>query len=151
MLQINVVLKKTRMIFFTSVNVFCWSHCIVEYGGELTLLTGPSMQPTFNQYQDSTIVFTSRSLWRKFQVGDIVVARSPSNPKQMVCKRIAAVEGERVERHKVVLGETTKKYVKIPKGHVWLLGDNSNNSTDSRTYGPVPLALIRGRVCFKIW
>ena len=39
---------------------------------------------------------------------------------------------------------------KIPKGHVWLLGDNPNYSKDSRDYGPVPYGLIRGRAYFKV-
>ena len=38
----------------------------------------------------------------------------------------------------------------VPKGHVWLEGDNATNSTDSRCYGPVPAALIRGRVVWKV-
>lgn len=38
----------------------------------------------------------------------------------------------------------------VPKGHVWLQGDNFNNSTDSRHYGPVPYAMIRGRVFVKV-
>lgn len=38
----------------------------------------------------------------------------------------------------------------IPQGMVWLEGDNPFNSTDSRNYGPVPLALIKGIVCFKV-
>jgi inner membrane protease subunit 1 len=40
--------------------------------------------------------------------------------------------------------------LQVPKGHVWLLGDNIDNSLDSRTYGPVPLGLILGRVCYKV-
>lgn len=38
----------------------------------------------------------------------------------------------------------------VPEGHVWLEGDNPSNSSDSRTYGPIPLAMIRGRVFFKV-
>lgn len=37
----------------------------------------------------------------------------------------------------------------VPIGHVWLQGDNKLNSIDSRTYGPVPMALIQGRAIFK--
>ena len=38
----------------------------------------------------------------------------------------------------------------MPKGHVWLLGDNRDHSMDSRSYGPVPCGLILGRVCYKV-
>ncbi|MPC63969.1 Mitochondrial inner membrane protease subunit 1 [Portunus trituberculatus] len=39
----------------------------------------------------------------------------------------------------------------VPKGHVWLEGDNHSNSTDSRNFGSVPAGLIRGRAVFRIW
>lgn len=32
-----------------------------------------------------------------------------------------------------------------------MLGDNRSVSRDSRTYGPVPLALIKGKVVAKVW
>jgi Signal peptidase, peptidase S26 len=41
--------------------------------------------------------------------------------------------------------------VVIPKGHVWLAGDNVNNSTDSRRYGPVSSQLLRGKVILKLF
>ncbi len=40
--------------------------------------------------------------------------------------------------------------LQVPPGHVWLQGDNALNSTDSRHYGPVPYALIRGRAFLKV-
>ena len=40
--------------------------------------------------------------------------------------------------------------VQVPEGHVWLQGDNPINSTDSRHYGPVPYALLRGRALLKV-
>jgi signal peptidase I len=35
--------------------------------------------------------------------------------------------------------------VRVPAGHYWALGDNRDNSHDSRFYGPVPRAAIIGR------
>jgi hypothetical protein len=43
-----------------------------------------------------------------------------------------------------------EEWCKVPPGHVWLAGDNTSNSTDSRDYGPVPIAMIRGRVLAKV-
>ena len=39
----------------------------------------------------------------------------------------------------------------VPDGHCWLLGDNLPESRDSRVYGPIPLALIKGKVIAKVW
>ena len=38
----------------------------------------------------------------------------------------------------------------MPEGHCWMLGDNLSESRDSRAYGPVPLALIKGKVAAKV-
>jgi inner membrane protease subunit 1 len=44
----------------------------------------------------------------------------------------------------------SKSHVHIPRGHVWLTGDNLSNSTDSRAYGPVPVALLKGKVLARV-
>ena len=42
------------------------------------------------------------------------------------------------------------KFIKVPKGYVWIVGDNLSNSTDSRHYGPVPLAMVKGKVLARV-
>lgn len=49
------------------------------------------------------------------------------------------------------MGTFQYREIYVPKGMVWLEGDNSENSTDSRTYGPVPIGLIQSRVLYKVW
>lgn len=39
--------------------------------------------------------------------------------------------------------------LQIPRGHVWLAGDNPPQSSDSRQYGPLPQALVSGRPCAR--
>ena len=69
-----------------------------------------------------------------------------------MCKRVMAKEGETVRtfaRATPAPGERPRLVV-VPMGHIWLQGDNVNNSSDSREYGPVPVALLRGRVDYRI-
>ena len=40
--------------------------------------------------------------------------------------------------------------LQIPRGHIWLEGDNKAVSVDSNSYGPVPYGLIRSRLLFRV-
>ncbi len=99
------------------------------------------MEPTI-QSNDLIIVERLSPQLEQLHSGDIVVLRSPQNPLQHICKRITGTAGDRIG--------TGVMEVKVPKGHVWLEGDNHDNSTDSWSYGPVPIALIHGRAFYKI-
>lgn len=48
-------------------------------------------------------------------------------------------------------GSSTTPPVRVPDGHVFVLGDNRDNSSDSRYWGFVPLDHIKGRAMFVWW
>ena len=108
----------------------------------LSQCTGPSMEPAIHNYD---VLFTEHlsPMMNRFSNGDIVVARSPTDPHKIVCKRIVGTPGEKIKMN--------FSYVIVPEGHVWLEGDNKHDSVDSRTYGAVPQALILSRAFCRIW
>lgn len=125
-------------------------NVIHSYGMEVTMCLGPSMLPTFNYRGDVVLMERVSVFANGVNRGDVVISKSPNNPKHTVCKRVLGKEGDHIQVPKAgnFGGELV---VKVPKGHVWLQGDNANNSTDSRDYGPVPYALLKGKVFLKVW
>ena len=47
--------------------------------------------------------------------------------------------------------EEEKQLISVPKGHIWLEGDNPLYSIDSRHYGPIPVTSVRGRVIVRLF
>ena len=41
--------------------------------------------------------------------------------------------------------------MKIKPGEYFVLGDNRENSRDSRYIGPIPISRIRGKAVFSLW
>ncbi|KAK6905642.1 signal peptidase I [Kwoniella mangroviensis CBS 8886] len=187
-----------------TIQILATLHLVSTTLVELRICTGFSMLPTLSQHGDCVLV-SPLPYWSPFSEthtrskrpkrGDVVVATSPMDPSQTVCKRVLGVEGDLIEieprrgnqrkwidnagvgfmvdipqdidleghdqdRHisHEELGLMSKpkrngegQWVKVPKGHVWLVGDNLSNSTDSRKYGPVPIAMIKGKVLARVY
>lgn len=47
--------------------------------------------------------------------------------------------------------EPRTSIVIVPRGHLWIEGDNVQNSSDSRNYGPVPIGLVKSRAVCRLW
>jgi len=142
-------LKEARLTAVDVLKFVGIFHVASAYGVNFTKCIGPSMEPTFNEAGDYVLIdnFSYRVLKRPYKSGDVVICVCPYDSSKTVCKRITAEAGDVVIMRQ---NEYMQEVAAIPEGHVWLAGDNSHNSTDSRSYGPVPLALLRGRVFFKL-
>ncbi len=51
----------------------------------------------------------------------------------------------------VVTNGKTYSDVVVPEGYVFLMGDNRENSTDSREFGCIPISKIESKVAFRFW
>jgi signal peptidase I len=97
--------------------------------------------------------------------GDIVIFKFPGDRKTDYIKRCVAVEGQTVELKGTRLFidgvEKQEPYAKyddggvrdfgpytVPAGYVFCLGDNRDNSSDSRVWGPLDKKLLRGKALF---
>jgi Signal peptidase, peptidase S26 len=47
------------------------------------------------------------------------------------------------------LGSSVQSHT-VPKGHLWIEGDNAAHSIDSRTFGPLPIGLVQGRIAIAV-
>ena len=130
---------------------------------------GSSMKPT--------LVPGDRLLVRKTKkyvpkLGDVIAFKSLDDPGIPWIKRVAALPGETLEiKDKILyiggrkvqhpalqdieypprdfLGMEGKPY-RVPEDHIFVIGDNSINSRDSRDFGGIPLGDVIGKV-YKIY
>ncbi len=109
---------------------------------------------------------------RDVQRGDVVVFKFPEEPEKDYIKRVIGLPGELIEirdRQVYVNGEPMDEPYKVhrnPKGlnldqddypptrvpedALFCMGDNRDNSRDSRAWGFVPRSYLKGRA-FMIW
>tara|TARA_B110001452_G_scaffold118591_1_gene98378 strand:+ start:259 stop:777 length:519 start_codon:yes stop_codon:yes gene_type:complete len=76
--------------------------------------------------------------------GDVVVLRSPDDDA-LITKRIVGLAGDRVRRRNSV-----SQFV-VPRGHVWIEGDNDEVSMDSTHFGAVATEAVEAKVACKLW
>ena len=134
---------------------------------ELYVVDGPSMRPTL-QHDERLVVNKLVYYVRAPEKGEVVIFRYPRDPSRDFIKRVIATAGHTVEIkdgrvyvndqllvEDYILEKTLTEYPKvtIPEGTIFVMGDNRNNSEDSRfsDVGFVPLDLVKGKAVFIFW
>jgi signal peptidase I len=119
------------------------------------------------------IPFTDRVLpkFRKVRRGDIVTFSYPKDPSLTFLKRVAAVGGDVIEikddivyvnqipvrepyavhRAPIWQRHSNMRAARVPAGELFVLGDNRDNSDDSRYWGTVPEQNVTGEPLLILW
>jgi signal peptidase I len=142
----------------------------LKFTAQRFVIDGPSMATSFRD-GEQLVVNKLVYEFHKPERGDVIVFRPPDNPRDEYIKRIIGLPGESVEvRDGVVFihngdgsafpldepyvsapAERDFKGDMIPENNYFVLGDNRNNSSDSRGDWTVPSQTIVGKAWLSVW
>ncbi|TDX51960.1 signal peptidase I [Orenia marismortui] len=141
------------------------SFLIITFVVQAFYIPSGSMRPTL---KPGDRIFANKFIYRfrEPQRQEIIVFKYPVDPSRRFIKRLIGLPGDRVkiiEGRVYVNGKALeedytleKSYsdfpeVKVPENHYFMLGDNRNNSEDSRFWGFVPRENIVGKAFVIFW
>lgn len=130
---------------------------------------GASMHPSFES-GDYLIINEIGYRIHDPKRGDVVVFRPPGDTKQFYIKRVIGLPTEvvKIEEGKVWVGKNEEELMQLPEEYIsvatpgltsvtlgedeyFLLGDNRNASSDSRSFGPLTRDRIIGKAMLRAW
>lgn len=129
---------------------------------------GPSMTPN---YEEGEVFLLNKIRYKFSEIKRFDVVVLESNQSKYMIKRIIGLPGEHIEYKEnklyvngkevieefIKTGDTANFNIKslseevIPKDSYFVVGDNRENSQDSRSYGFISKDDIIGKVEFRIW
>jgi signal peptidase I len=129
------------------------------------IVDGKSMEPTLRDKERLIVLKKHYSNDNPPARGDIVILPAPGDG-DVVVKRVVGLPGEAI----MIVGSQVSingkplnepyahsehisrpLFLQIPAGSVFVMGDNRDNSDDSRDFGPIDVQTIRGRAAFVMW
>lgn len=148
--------KETKNVFLPAVIIFIISIILFNFIAKPIVVNGESMEPTLKNKQWLFINKVDKNIDRF----DIVVAKIDDI---YIIKRVIGLPGEKVKikdndiyindkKINDVINVEMKGYgilregVKLKNNEYILMGDNRNNSLDSRTIGPISADVIEGKI-----
>ena len=162
--------KKKKLIK----EIISWVLCIAlalgasvllrTYVFELVKVDGDSMLPTLHSEQ--TLFVDKVTPVKDYKHGDIVIVHYPGYEEKAFVKRVVGLPGDTIEIKAGKLirnGEIIEEdYIKeemrsdyheitVPENSIFVMGDNRNDSMDSRGVGTIDEELVLGRSVFIIW
>ncbi|MBX7173696.1 MAG: signal peptidase I [Pyrinomonadaceae bacterium] len=156
--------------------IFVWAvfMLLLVFVAQPVVVEGTSMLPTLHEGErlvvNKLIYYKIQGFsWGHIERGDVVVFWYPRDPDKSYVKRVIGLPGDTVElRNGVVFvnGQPMHEFYldstynqaggnlqakKVDEHYYFVMGDNRDNSSDSRYWGLVPEKYIYGKVFFRFW
>lgn len=166
-LQQRRLLRALRDTFETLLLV-ATLYAFVNLSSARFVVEGDSMLPTFHTGQ-YLIISRADYLLGQPERGDVVVFHYPLAPENDFIKRVIGLPGETVAlragqlfvdgvaldepylREACTLVSCPDAEWQVAPGQYFMMGDNRNESRDSRAFGPVDRAFFVGEVWLRYW
>ncbi|SJZ63608.1 signal peptidase I [Selenihalanaerobacter shriftii] len=141
------------------------SFIIITFIIQAFYIPSGSMRPTL---EPGDRIFVNKFIYRfkNPERFDIIVFKYPVNPRKKFIKRVIGLPGDTVsidngtvyvndrplkENYTLDVGYSNYQEVEVPPKHYFVLGDNRNNSEDSRFWGFVPRKNVIGKALVRFW
>lgn len=125
---------------------------------------GFSMEPTL---RTGEFVIVNKLAYKLSEpkLGDVIVFHYPRDPQQEYIKRVIGLSGDKVlisngqvsvngqiiDEPYIAAAPSYQSEWTVPENSLFVLGDNRNNSSDSHSWGPVPMEKVIGKAIFVYW
>lgn len=159
--------KRTRLIreLIETIAFTLLLFLLIRFAAQSFRVDGMSMEPGLhtNEY---VLVNKVAYLFHEPQRGDVIVFHYPLDPTKDFIKRIIGIPGDTIQTTSdavIVNGQTLHEpYISTPfnnnsntlklgPGEFFVMGDNRDNSFDSRDWGPLNRSYIIGKAVAVYW
>ena|SRR2546423_6059588 len=164
---------EARLLFRDLVFALMIAALVVVFIVQPVKVEGTSMLPRLHDGERifvNKLIYYDEYRWApKVDRGDIVVFWFPDDPSKSYIKRVVGLPGDTIEMRdgtvRVNGSQLDERYldprfnvsaksqapVYVRPNYYFVMGDNRDNSSDSRSWGLVPKKYIYGKALFRYW
>jgi signal peptidase I len=169
----NSLWSEARLLLRDLIFALMIAALVIVFIVQPVKVEGTSMLPRLH---DGERIFVNKLIYYdeygwapKLDRGDIVVFWFPDEPSKSYIKRVIGLPGDTVEVHEGVvrlngrdieedyldpslnLAHRSQAEIIVKPNYYFVMGDNRDNSSDSRIWGLVPKKYIYGKALFRYW
>src|SRR4026207_284244 len=169
----NDLWSEARLLFRDLIFALMLLALVMVFIIQPVKVEGTSMLPYLHDGERifvNKLIYYDEYRWApKIYRSDIVVFWFPEDPSKSYIKRVIGLPGDTVEVHEgrvrvngrdldetyldpqLNMSHATRPPTYVKPGYYFVMGDNRDNSSDSRIWGLVPKKYIYGKALFRYW